>query len=54
MVTREVSLSGGEGEMGGGGGVYGVEEGKLFRELEDGAWKEGGFERLVRRELDSI
>ena len=54
MVTREVSLSGGEGERGGGGGVYGVEEGRLFRELEEGKWKEGGFERLVRRELDSI
>lgn len=42
----------GEG-MSGGGGRYGIEEARLFRELEEGEWKESAFDRLVKRELDS-
>lgn len=55
MLMQDVELGAQEDLLAGGGGIYGIEEDKLFKVLEERGegWKEASFERLVKRELDS-
>ncbi|KAL7415724.1 rab-GTPase-TBC domain-containing protein [Mrakia frigida] len=53
MVTSSVEIATEEEALSGTGGIYGIDEARLFRELEQGEWKDSAFERLVKRELDS-